>query len=194
MKMNIAVLASGNGSNFQAIVDSIKKGEIENGNIKVLISNNKKAFALERAKKEGIEAIYISRKEYNSREEYDKKIVELLQERDIELVVLAGYMMWISKYFVDSFENKILNIHPSLLPAFKGLDAIKKAYDYGVKITGVSVHYVDETEDGGKIIEQEELRIKKGCTLEELEKEIHKIEHKLYPKVVNQFCNKNQKS
>jgi len=192
--MNIAVLASGNGSNFQAIVDSIKKGEIENGNIKVLISNNKKAFALERAKKEGIEAIYISRKEYNSREEYDKKIVELLQERDIELVVLAGYMMWISKYFVDSFENKILNIHPSLLPAFKGLDAIKKAYDYGVKITGVSVHYVDETEDGGKIIEQEELRIKKGCTLEELEKEIHKIEHKLYPKVVNQFCNKNQKS
>ncbi len=192
--MNIAVLASGNGTNFQAIIESIKKGEIENGIIKVLISNNKKAYALERAKKEGIEAIYINRKEYKSREEYDKKIVELLKERDIDLIILAGYMMWISKYFVDSFENKILNIHPSLLPAFKGLDAIKQAYDYGVKITGVSVHYVDETEDGGKIIEQEELRIKKGYTLEELEKEIHKIEHKLYPKVINLFCNEKQKS
>ncbi|MGM0508173.1 MAG: phosphoribosylglycinamide formyltransferase [Fusobacteriota bacterium] len=190
-KLNIAILASGNGSNFQAINDNIKKGKIKKGKIKILISNKKSAYVLERAKKENIEALYLDRSNYKSREDYDKKIVKILKEKDIDLVVLAGYMMWISDFFVDNFKNKILNIHPSLLPAFKGLDAIQRAYNYGVKLTGVTVHFVDKSKDGGPIVLQKSLEISNEDTLSTLEEKIHIIEHQLYSKAINLFCHNN---
>lgn len=182
--MKIAVLISGGGTNLQAIIDSIKSEIIKNVEIKLVLSNRKQAYGLERAKNNNIDSIYLNPKEYNSREDYDKKVVEILKENKIDLVVLAGYLRWISKDFVEAFKNKIINIHPSLLPSFKGLHAIEQAYEYGVKVTGVTVHFVDETEDGGSIILQEELIINNNDTLEEIEKEIHKIEHKIYPKVI----------
>ncbi|BDU50551.1 phosphoribosylglycinamide formyltransferase [Haliovirga abyssi] len=185
--MKIGVLISGSGTNLQAIIDSITQGIIKKSTIEVVVSNVKSAYGLERAKQAGIKAIYINSKEYNSREEYDKKIVEILKENGVELIILAGYLKWITPYFVNQYKNKILNIHPSLLPSFKGLHAIEKAYEYGVKMTGVTVHFVDESEDGGAIILQEGIRLDEGISLEKLEEQIHKVEHKLYPKAIEKF-------
>ncbi len=182
--MKIGVLASGSGSNLQAIINAIESGEISDSTIAVLICNRKEAYALERAKKHGIPAIYLSGKEFATREGYDKKVVEILKEYGVELVVLAGYLRWITPYFVESFKDKILNIHPSLLPSFKGLHGIEQAFEYGVKVTGVTVHFVDETEDGGAVIIQEAVMIENSDTLETLEEKIHKVEHKLYPYVI----------
>lgn len=183
--MKIAVLASGGGTNLQAIIDSIENKYLKFSKIELVLSNNKNAYALERAEKNGLQTLYLNPKDFNSRDEYDQKIVEILKEKNIDLIVLAGYLRWISKYFVDSFKNKIINIHPSLLPSFKGLHAIEQAYEYGVKISGVTVHFVDETEDGGTIIAQEKIRIEDGESLESFEEKIHKIEHKLYPEVIS---------
>lgn len=185
--MNIGVLVSGSGSNLQAIIDSIEAGVIKESSVKVVISNRREAYALERAKKHGIETVYLNGKDFATREEYDKKIVEILQERGIELVVLAGYLRWITSYFVEKFKNRILNIHPSLLPSFKGLHGIEQAFDYGVKVTGVTVHFVDETEDGGAVILQEPVIIEEKDTLETLEEKIHKVEHVLYPKAIELY-------
>jgi phosphoribosylglycinamide formyltransferase 1 len=182
--MNIGVLVSGSGSNLQAIIDSIEAGVIKDSCVKVVISNRREAYALERAKKHGIETVYLNGKEFGSRDEYDKKVVEILQERGIELVVLAGYLRWITPHFVESFKNRIVNIHPSLLPSFKGLHGIEQAFEYGVKVTGVTVHFVDETEDGGAVILQEPVIIEENETLETLEEKIHKVEHILYPKAI----------
>ena len=185
--MNIGVLVSGSGSNLQAIIDSIEAGVIKDSCVKVVISNRREAYALERAKKHGIETVYLNGKEFASRDEYDKKVVEILQERGIELVVLAGYLRWITPHFVESFKNRIVNIHPSLLASFKGLHGIEQAFEYGVKVTGVTVHFVDETEDGGAVILQEPVIIEENETLETLEEKIHKVEHKLYPKAIELF-------
>lgn len=185
--MKIAVLASGSGTNLQAIIDSVKANKIENCEIVVVISNKESAFALERARKEGIEAVYVNYKEFNSREDYDKRIVDIMKEKGVGLVILAGYLKWITPYFVESFRNRILNIHPSLLPSFKGLEGIEQAFNYGVKVTGVTVHFVDETEDGGAIILQENVRIEEEDTLEKLAEKIHKVEHRLYPEAINLF-------
>lgn len=182
--MKIGVLASGSGTNFQAIIDAIKADKISNSSIEILICNRKSAFALERAKMEGIEAVYLNGKEFETREEYDKKVVAVLKEKGVELVVLAGYLRWITPYFVESFRDKIINIHPSLLPSFKGLHGIEQAHEYGVKVTGVTVHFVDETEDGGAVIAQEPVIIENGESIEKLEEKIHAVEHKLYPYVI----------
>ena len=187
--MKIAVLASGSGTNLQAIIDAVATNEIHNCEVAVVISNKESAFALERARKSGIEALYVNYKEYASREEYDMQIVKLLKERGIELVVLAGYLKWITPYFVESFKNRILNIHPSLLPSFKGLEGIAQAYNYGVKVTGVTVHFVDETEDGGAVILQQPVIIEENDSQESLAEKIHKVEHILYPRAINLFIN-----
>lgn len=185
--MKIGILASGNGSNLQAIINSIKSGYLKNGEISVVISDNENAYALKRAKENNIKNIHINKKDYKTRVEYDTKIVEILKEEKIELVILAGYLRWISEYFVNEYRDRIINIHPSLLPSFKGLNAIEKAYNYGVKVTGVTVHFVDVTEDAGPIILQESIIIDENMSLEKLEEEIHKIEHKLYPKAIDLF-------
>jgi phosphoribosylglycinamide formyltransferase-1 len=126
--------------------------------------------------------------EYSTREEYDSKIIELLEKEKVDLVVLAGYMFVLSPEFVSRFKNRILNIHPSLLPSFKGAHGIKDAFDYGVKVTGVTVHFADEGLDSGPIILQKALDIDQDESLEGLEEKIHKIEHKIYPLAVRYFC------
>ncbi len=187
MKKRIAVFASGFGSNLQALIDYNNKYGL-NGDIVLVFSNNKDAFALVRAKKNNIKAVFMDPTRYSSREEYDSKIIEMLEEEKIDLVVLAGYMFLLSQEFVHRFKNKILNIHPALLPSFKGTHGIKDAYRYGVKVTGVTVHFVDEDLDRGPIILQEAFLIDPDDSVEELEGKIHKVEHKIYPEAVKYFC------
>jgi len=185
--MNIAVFASGSGTNLQAIIDVVKKGEIEKAKISLVISDNKDAYALKRAKESGIETFILNPKGFKSREEYDKEIIKELKKKDIALIVLAGFMRLLSSDFVREYKYKIINIHPTLLPSFKGTHGIKDAYDCGVKETGVTVHFVDEELDHGPIILQECVSIEEKDTLESLEEKIHKTEHKLYPKAIRLF-------
>jgi phosphoribosylglycinamide formyltransferase-1 len=187
MVKRIAVFASGFGSNLQAIIDYDKDHGL-NGEIALVFSNNKDAFALERAKESGIKSVFLDPSDYGTREEFDKKIVELLEEENIDLVVLAGYMFLVSPIFVRKFKNRILNIHPALLPSFKGTHGIKDAYEYGVKVTGVTVHFVDEGLDSGPIIIQRAVNIDQDESMEELEEKIHRVEHKIYPLAVKYFC------
>lgn len=187
MRKRIAVFASGFGSNLQALIDYSGKNDL-NGDIVLVFSNNKNAYALIRARKNKIKTVFMDPSSYNTRKHYDAKIIELLGKEKIDLVVLAGYMFILSHDFVNKFKYRILNIHPALLPSFKGAHGIKDAFDYGVRVTGVTVHFVDEGLDSGPIILQEALVIDQGETMEELEEKIHKIEHKIYPVAVKYFC------
>ncbi len=184
--MNIAVFASGSGTNFQAIIDNVKKGYIP-AKVALLVSNNKNAYALERAKKAGIETFVLSSKDFKIREEYDKEVIKKLKEKDVALVVLAGFMRLVSPYFVREFKDKILNIHPALLPSFKGTHGIKDALEYGVKITGPTVHLVDEELDHGAIVLQEAVAVSDDDTEESLHKKVQQKEYEIYPKAVKLF-------
>ena len=187
--MNIAILASGHGTNFEAIVKAVKKGRIK-ANIKFVLTDKKDAFVRKRAARFNIPDLFIDPYKFNSRLDFDKEIIKLLKKEKIELIVLAGFMRILSQEFVKSFKNKILNIHPALLPAFRGEDAIKMAYHYGSKITGVTVHFVDEKLDNGPIILQEAIAINEKITLAELEQKIHKIEHEIYPRAIKLYTQK----
>ena len=180
-KKHIAIFASGNGSNFEAIANACFDGRL-NADVALLICDKPKAFVIQRAKKFDIPVFEFQPKNYASKILYEGEIVRILKEHDIDLICLAGYMRLVSDVLLDEYEGKIINIHPSLLPAFKGLNAIQQAFDYGVKITGVTTHFVDKTMDGGKIIDQVSIPI--DCTLEELETRIHKAEHELYIKTI----------
>ena len=184
--MNIAVFCSGNGSNFQAIVDSVKCGEIP-AKVALMVCDNPKAFALERAEKEGIKSLLVERKSFKTKDEFEAEIVRNLAKENIELICLAGFMHLISPGFVQRYRHKILNIHPALLPSFKGTHGIKDALDYGAKATGVTVHFVDEQMDHGPIILQKSLEIKDDDTEEFLATRIHNIEHQLYPEAIKLF-------
>lgn len=181
--MRFAVLASGNGSNLQAIIQAVKKGSIK-AQLAVVVSDNPKAFALKRALAAGIATSVAEPKNFKTREAFDKAILKELKDFSIDFVVLAGYMRILSPLFVRAYKNKILNIHPALLPAFKGAHAIRDAFDYGVKVTGVTVHLVDEKVDNGPIIFQEPVKVQPKDSLKTLEERIHKVEHKLYPKAI----------
>jgi len=184
--MNLAVLASGRGGNLQAIIKSIKGGQIK-AHLKVVISDKEDAYALEHAREANIPTAFINPKDFNDRESYDRAVVERLQEFKIDFIVLAGYMRLVSSYFIRQYPDKILNIHPSLLPAFKGTHAIKDAFDHGVKVTGPTVHFVVDEVDGGPIILQEPVPIGPEDTLESLEEKIHQAEHRIYPKAIDLF-------
>lgn len=186
--INIAVLASGRGTNFEAIAKAVKTGKIKKAKIRLLITDKKDAFARIRAKKFKIEDIFINPKEFKTREDFEKKLIRILANEKIELVVLAGFMRILSSYFVKKFKNRALNIHPALLPVFKGTKAIESAYCYGVKVTGVTVHFIDEKVDHGPIVLQESLKIKDGESLAELEERVHSLEHKLYPEAIKLFA------
>ncbi len=185
--INIGILVSGSGTNLQAIIEAIEAGKID-GKICIVISDNPDAYAIKRAKKHNIETQYINYKEFNNREEYDKRIVSLLKGKDCGLVVLAGYMKLLSPYFINIYKNKIMNIHPALLPAFPGLHVQKKAIDHGVKITGCTVHFVDEGLDSGPIILQKAVEVKEDDSEETLAKRILKEEHKIYPRAIQLFA------
>lgn len=185
--VNIGVLVSGSGTNLQAIIEAIEAGKIK-GKICIVISDNPDAYALKRANKHNIETQYINYKEFNDREEYDKIIVSALKERDCDLVVLAGYLKILTPYFINAYKNKIMNIHPALLPSFPGLHVQKEAIDHGVKVSGCTVHFVDEGLDSGPIIIQRAVEVKKDDTEETLTKRILKEEHQIYPRAVQLFA------
>ncbi|MBU4511439.1 phosphoribosylglycinamide formyltransferase [bacterium] len=185
--INIGVLASGRGTNLQAIIEAIEEGKIE-GEIKVVISDNPDAYALKRAKQNNIETQYINFKKFKKREDYNKEIIKTLKEKKIDLVVLAGYMRILSPYFIKTYKNRIINIHPALLPSFSGLHAQRQAVKYGVKVSGCTVHFVDEGVDSGPIILQRAVEVKDDDTEESLAERILKEEHQIYPRAIQLFC------
>ena len=184
--INIGVLASGRGTNLQAIIEAIEEGKIE-GEIKIVMSDHPKACALKRAQQYLIDTRYIDFKEFKNREDYDKEIIKSLKEKKIDLVVLAGYMRILSPYFIRTYKNKIINIHPALLPSFSGLHAQGQAVKYGVKVSGCTVHFVDEGVDSGPIVLQRALEVKDDDTEESLAERILKEEHQIYPQAIQLF-------
>ncbi|MDR2908057.1 MAG: phosphoribosylglycinamide formyltransferase [Bacteroidales bacterium] len=184
---HIALFASGNGSNFEAIAQACADGRL-NAQIALLVCDKPDAYVIKRAEKFNISVFAFRPKEYASKADYETEIVRLLKEKQVDLICLAGYMRLISDVLLNAFEGRIVNIHPSLLPAFKGAHAIQDAFDYGVKITGVTTHFVDKTLDGGTIIAQIPISTE-GCTLEELERKIHAVEHELYIETIKQLNN-----
>ncbi len=181
--MNIGILISGRGSNMVAIVEAVASGEIPNAEVTVVISDKADAAGLEKAREHGVETVVVERKG-RSREDHDEEIVAELRRRGVELVCLAGYMRLLSPGFVQAFPNRIVNIHPSLLPAFPGLNAQRQAFEAGVKVTGCTVHYVDELLDHGEIILQTKVDIREDDSVETLSTRILEREHKLYVEAV----------
>ncbi|AKB43326.1 phosphoribosylglycinamide formyltransferase [Methanosarcina vacuolata] len=186
MTVKIAVLVSGRGSNLQAVMDSIDKGYIKNATINVVISNKANAYALERARNHGINAVFLDPGEYG-RDEYDKAILNVLSQYDTDLLLLAGYFRILGNEIIKAYRNRIMNIHPSLLPAFKGLHAQKQAFEYGVKVAGCTVHFVDEGLDSGPIILQKCVPVLTGDTEETLTARILEQEHVIYPEAIRLF-------
>ena len=179
----IGVLISGRGSNLQAVIDSIAAGRLD-AVIAVVISNRADAAGLERARAAGIETLYIDHKKYPSREAFDLAVVGELQQRDVSLVCLAGFMRLLSAAFVAAFPNRILNIHPSLLPAFPGLDGQRQAWEYGVKASGATVHIVTPELDAGPIVRQAVVLVRDDDTPDMLAARILVEEHRIYPEAI----------
>ncbi|WP_100404047.1 phosphoribosylglycinamide formyltransferase [Bacillus sp. FJAT-42315] len=182
----IALFASGSGSNVQAIVDSVQKGEIP-AEVAILICDQPDAYVIKRAEKLQIPVFAFRAKDYSSKAEFEREIVNKLHEAKVDYIFLAGYMRLIGETLLNAYAGKIVNIHPSLLPAFPGKDAIGQAFAARVKITGVTVHFVDEGMDTGPIIDQESVRIVNEDTRESLQQKIQQVEHQLYPKVIRQL-------
>ncbi|WP_199617544.1 phosphoribosylglycinamide formyltransferase [Paenibacillus alkalitolerans] len=181
--MRVAVFASGNGSNFQAIVNAVKEGRLD-VSVELLVCDKPKAYVVERAQAAGVPVLAFRPKEYASREEYERMILAELQARGIELIVLAGYMRIITSVLVEPYYGRMINIHPSLLPSFPGVDAIGQALAHGVKVTGVTVHFVDGGMDSGPIIAQQALDIQVDDSKDTLATRIQEVEHELYVKVI----------
>lgn len=179
----LGVLISGRGSNLQALIDAIRDGRLD-ASIAVVISNRADAAGLDRARAAGIEAMTLSHRGFATREEYDRALAKELQAREVGLVCLAGFMRLVGAPLIEAFPNRILNIHPSLLPAFPGLDAQKQAIDHGAKVSGVTVHLVTEELDGGPIVVQRAVAVMPGDTAESLAARILEQEHRAYPEAV----------
>ena len=186
MVVKIAVLVSGRGSNLQTIINNIEKGYIENAEINVVISNKGDAYALERGKNHGISTVFLDPSRCDNAG-YDRKILAVLKQYDIDLLLLAGYFQLLGPEIIEAYRNRILNIHPSLLPSFKGLHAQKQALEYGVKVAGCTVHFVDEGLDSGPIILQSCVPVIQGDTEETLTARILEQEHIIYPEAVRLF-------
>lgn len=186
MKRRVAVLISGNGSNLQALINASIKPDYP-AEIALVISNKADAYGLKRAENASIPTIIINHKDFETRELFDARMHEALLTFDIEIVCLAGFMRLLSPDFVQKWHGRMLNIHPSLLPAYKGVDAIGQAFDAKEKATGVTVHYVTEEMDAGEIILQEEVEIFPNDTKETLAERIHKVEHRLYPEALHKI-------
>jgi phosphoribosylglycinamide formyltransferase 1 len=180
------VLASGRGSNFQSIIDAINNKNLK-AQILLLITDNPSAYGIERAKKHGIEHLVLIPKEFSSRDDFYIRIADELQKRNVGLVVLAGFMRIVGKPLIDAYPNRIMNIHPALLPSFPGLHGQKQAVEYGVKISGCTVHFVDEGMDTGPIIIQAAVPVYHNDTEDTLSERILKLEHKIYPEAIRLF-------
>src|SRR5689334_17001309 len=189
--LRVAVLASGRGSNLQAIINAIEAGQVQ-AKIVAVISNKKDAVALERARKHGLPDLFIDPKPFagrpDSREAYDRALLDVLEQRHVELILLAGYMKIVTSLLVNAYPNRMMNIHPSLLPSFPGLDVQKKAIDWGCKLAGCTVHFVTEGVDEGPIILQAAVPILDHDTPEKLAARILDQEHKIFPRAVQLFA------
>lgn len=180
---NLAVLISGRGTNLQSILDATAERRLD-ASIAVVISNKATAAGLERARRAGVETLVVDHRQHESREAYDERLIALLRERHVDLVCLAGFMRILSPAFIQAFANRILNIHPSLLPAFPGINPPYQAWEHGVKISGATVHLVDESLDGGPIVRQEALEVLASDSAESLAARILDIEHRIYPEAI----------
>lgn len=188
MTTNIAVLASGRGSNLQSIIDNIENGYIQDAKISVVISDVGDAPALERARNHGITDVFIDPGDYPDKHGYENEIMEVLKDNDADLILLAGYMRLVGSELISSYRNRIINIHPALLPSFKGLHAQKQAFDYGVKVSGCTVHFVDEGMDTGPIIIQKCVPVLDSDTADTLAARILEQEHRIFPEAVRLFA------
>ena len=184
--VRIGVLVSGGGTNLQQLIDSQARGDLGIGRIVTVISSKPGVYALERAKNAGIEAVTLSRKDYPDVEAYSQALIVALKEREVDLVVLSGFLTITSDSFVRAFPNRVMNVHPALLPAFKGAHAIRDAFEYGVKVYGVTIHGVDASLDGGPIIAQRAFAYE-GRDLDELEAMVHAVEHPLYIETIGKL-------
>ena len=186
-KLILGVLASGRGSNFQAILDAIDAGTL-NATVKLLIVDNAEAPAIERARKKSIEYLHIDRRRFSTRDDFFVKIADEFRSRRVELVILAGFMRIVGKPLIEAFPSRIMNIHPALLPSFPGLHGQSQATDYGVRISGCTVHFVDEGMDTGPIIIQAAVAVSPDDTEDALSKRILELEHKIYPEAIRLYA------
>ena len=191
-QINIGVLISGGGTNLQSVIDNIENGRI-NGKIKLIVSNKEGAYGLVRGQNHNIEALFLDKKLFNNEEDYNLKLIEEFKSRDIELIILAGYLKVLSPKFISEFHNKIINIHPSLIPSFCGVGYYgsrihAEVLKYGVKYTGATVHFVDEGTDTGPIILQEVVKVENDDTVDSLSKKVLEVEHKILVQAVELYC------
>ena len=184
--LKLGVLASGRGSNFQSIIDEIEAGSL-NASINLLITDNPDAYAIERAKKQSIKYLYLNPHDFKSKNDFDTRIAKELVKRDVDLVILAGFMKIVGKPLIEAFPNRIMNIHPALLPAFPGLHSQKQAVDYGVRVSGCTVHFVDEGTDTGPIIIQAAVVVSPDDTEDTLSERILRLEHKIFPYAIRLY-------
>lgn len=187
----LAVFASGTGSNYEAIMKAIQQGSLK-AQVSLLICDQPNAAVIQKAKHYGTEVFVFERKNYDTKQTFEAAIVQTLQSNQIDWVILAGYMRLIGETILQPYQGRIINIHPSLLPSFPGLDAIGQALEAGVKITGVTIHYVDEGMDTGEIIAQEAVKLEENMTKEELQQAIQRTEHELYPRTIQQLIKKGE--
>lgn len=190
--MKIAVFASGTGSNFAAILEAIQSKKITNVQVVLLVSDRPEALAVQKAKDELIPVFTFNAKDFPNKQAYEEEILEKLTQREVDFIVLAGYMRLLGHVLLGAYDRKIINVHPSLLPAFQGKDAIGQALNYGVKVTGVTVHFVDEGMDTGAVISQRAVLIDSDETRESLIKKIQELEHSLLPEVIQNLANKDE--
>ncbi|MFZ2417192.1 MAG: phosphoribosylglycinamide formyltransferase [Smithellaceae bacterium] len=185
--LKLGVLISGSGSNLQSIIDHIEKGTLP-AQIKIVVSNNPEAYGLTRAKQAGISCSVLNHTDFDGREDFDREMIRILREAGVDLIVLAGFMRILTPSFLQAFPDKIINIHPALLPAFPGTHVQQQALDYGVRFSGCTVHFVDEGVDTGPIIIQAVVPVHDGDTAETLAARILKEEHKIYPQAIRYFA------
>ena len=183
MSIKLGVLLSGSGTNLQAIIDRIAEGTLD-ATIELVISSRPSAYGLKRAEEAGVQTMTLSKELYADPIAADEVIATMLRQADVDYVIMAGYMRMVHAPILAAFPNRVVNLHPALLPSFKGAHAIQDAYDYGVKVTGVTVHFADDKYDCGPIIAQQALAVEEGWTVDELEAHIHEIEHVLYPDTI----------
>ena len=189
---NIAIFASGTGSNFDALITAIENGDLP-ANVKLLVCDIKTAKVIEKAEKKGLPTLVFSAKDYASKADYEQMIVDNLQNQGVEWVVLAGYMRLLGETLLGAYPNKIINIHPSLLPLYKGKDAVEQALAAGEKTVGVSIHYVDAGMDTGTLIAQESIHLTGRETQSEVMQMVHHVEHHLYPKTLAKLFSEDKK-
>lgn len=186
-KLTIGVLVSGSGSNLQSIIDKIEEGTLD-ASISIVISNIADAYALERARRHNIKSVVVDHRQFKTREEFEKKLIDLLRSHSVELVIMAGFMRILSSLFLQTFPSRIMNIHPALLPSFQGLHGQKQAFDYGVKFSGCTVHFADDGVDTGPIIMQAIVPVFDNDTADTLQQRILKEEHRLFPQAIQFYA------